>query len=387
MSRRCSDVHRRDLPYGNSMTRRKVRVLTRGMEWVLMATWPRSERRVEARAGQRRCQAGARKAPADTCRGCRAEEGAPFVADTCSFHGLTRSGLQAPVSVSTPLPAGSSTATKPVRRRIPIKIVEDDAPLLSATPSASTSSDLMKPVSSRSLKGSPSTSTPTPAPPKSILKTTKPAEPPAAPPPTSFQAAKEARDQARKPKVGGGIFKANGTHTLFKGSIETQDEEPRITDTTPTPTPTAPAQSGRQLPLPVSADKTAPTTLFTLQRDWAHCSTPEARWELLCVSFLHASTLLFNSSKQTVPPSSLPALCKTSLEPAFLIAVLDTLRSLVASGIGQADVRNAMREYLDGFAKVQRFDTVVMFLSAQEKDVVRDVLRALGVKSWAGVSV
>ncbi|KZW01586.1 hypothetical protein EXIGLDRAFT_717977 [Exidia glandulosa HHB12029] len=285
---------------------------------------------------------------------------------------------KAPISVSTPLPAAtaSSATTKPIRRRIPIKIVDDDAPASIATHASTSASkageDFMTPVATRSLSGSSSSSTP---PPKSILKKpqpTEPTQPPSQTPATSFQAAKDARDQARKPKVGGGIFKANGTHTLFKGSTTAQEEAtPRIVEVTaPEPAPAPPAPRTRQLPLPQSPDTALTTTLFNLQREWRNRPTAEARWELLC----------------SVPPSSLPKLCGTSLEPAFLVAVLDTFRTLAVSGVAQADARNAMRDYLNSFATVPRFDTVLMFLSAQEKEVVRDTIRSLGLKSWAGVS-
>jgi RNA polymerase II-associated protein 3 len=41
--------------------------------------------------------------------------------------------------------------------------------------------------------------------------------------------------------------------------------------------------------------------------------------------------------------------------------------------------KSVIREYLDSFARVSRFETVFLFLSRTEKAIARDVWESLGV--------
>ncbi|EJD50526.1 hypothetical protein AURDEDRAFT_160427 [Auricularia subglabra TFB-10046 SS5] len=313
---------------------------------------------------------------------------------------------KAPVSVAPPPLAGSSTSTTASKRRcIPIAIDREsdfkEAPPSTSTPTARTSHtppDLLTPVSSRPLgknKDVPSAAS-QPAPLKSILKlphqaqidsspmieASRPAARNSTPEPSSSaipsrappvdRATSQGRttpagsspatfaeaSQARTRRVGGGIFRQNGTHELFKNS-----DGDTLADGRPAPV----RETRTLLSQPVDPGKARATTLFALQREWTNQSAAAARWELLC----------------TVPPSTLPALCKNLLEPAFLVAILETFHELAEI----ESVQPAIRDYMSWLATVSRFDTVVMFLSAREREIAQEVLRTLGMKSWAGISV
>lgn len=84
-----------------------------------------------------------------------------------------------------------------------------------------------------------------------------------------------------------------------------------------------------------------------------------------------------------MPPSSVPALFKISLEPALLMAILAVFkRVLGAAGGGEHErrsLRATVRRYMDALGEVDRFGTVVLFLSREEKALARDVWEALGV--------
>jgi hypothetical protein len=88
-----------------------------------------------------------------------------------------------------------------------------------------------------------------------------------------------------------------------------------------------------------------------------------------------------------IPPSALPTFFKTSLEPAMLVSILEMFREVVRA----ADRKSAVRDYLEYFARVSRFETVVLFLSRGEKDVARGVLESVGVskgelgRQWGAV--
>ncbi|KAH7097599.1 hypothetical protein BKA62DRAFT_715680 [Auriculariales sp. MPI-PUGE-AT-0066] len=271
----------------------------------------------------------------------------------------------APTVLPAPAPASSPATppgTKPVRRRIPIEIVEDDVPAAAApaAPPSTKTSDQLTAVSSRPLNGA--TAATTPAVPKSILKTPSDSAVVASQlTPTSFQAARESREQTRKPKVGGGIFRSNGTHSLFKGSTGESSVSAAATTDSSTPSSSAAATSSATLLLPVATQDAKPTTLFALEREWAQTKSPEARWNHLSL--------------------------QTSLEPEFFYSLLVTMATVATSAGATADVRNAMREYLQALAKVPRFDTLVMFLSGSEKETIRGLLSALGLRSWGGISL
>ncbi|KAH8995413.1 hypothetical protein EDB92DRAFT_1772019, partial [Lactarius akahatsu] len=102
----------------------------------------------------------------------------------------------APLDVTTPPPVSStsSAADPPKRRRVPITIVDSDAPA-----NTEPTNDLLSPISSRLLSTS--------LDPKSAA---------AKPEPASFKEAKQVRDEKNVGRVGGGIFRVSGNDTVFK---------------------------------------------------------------------------------------------------------------------------------------------------------------------------
>ncbi|KAJ7070602.1 TPR-like protein [Mycena amicta] len=249
------------------------------------------------------------------------------------------------------------TATQdpaPKRRRVPITIVEPDGtrslvvpeaadppkakPTLAPTPSSAAENDFMKPVSSRPLGPTTNGAATQTAPPK-------PASVPASS--TSFKEAKTARDTSKPSLVGGGIFRASGEHTIFKAKSSTSPgkaESPETEKSTPSAaTP------------PATYDGKTPTTLFEFTRAWEGTADPGVRLSLL---------LRF-------PPTSLPTLFQTSLDPALFVEIIDVLRV--------SSTKTTAKEYMHAFASVPRFGTVVRFLSASERQKVRGMWVDLGV--------
>ncbi|KAF4571362.1 anaphase promoting complex subunit cdc16 [Pleurotus pulmonarius] len=182
-------------------------------------------------------------------------------------------------------PASGEPST--VRRRIPITIV-DDTPV---------SDDLLKPVSTRPLNPSdPSSSTPsqssttrTAEPPRSEAKKSEVATPSLPPPkPASFKEAKQARDSIKPSRMGGGIFRPTGKHTVFTHVGPSVDDTPKPT-----------------------------MSLFDFARAMHSLSTASDKWKLLL---------------DNIPPSTLPQLFKTSLEPPLLVSVFEMFRRVESLG-------------------------------------------------------
>ncbi|KAJ7897362.1 hypothetical protein B0H14DRAFT_3425379 [Mycena olivaceomarginata] len=299
-------------------------------------------------------------------------------------------------------PVDVSSKPTPKRRRVPITIVEADGrrstPAPVDVPNASSSSaaktvskpapkpstaeapDLMKPVSSRPLNAPANGTTPStiPAPPP------KPTAQPV-PKPSSFKDAKSARDSSKPSRVGGGIFRASGEHTIFK-TREAGQPAPAKQDTAPpNAEPVAPPPAKQDTPSPppapaaVPAPKIAPPaatqisvappsvktkspfTLFDFTRAWESASDPTARFALF----------------SQIPPAALPTLFQTSLDPALFVEIVDTL------GARATTDGELVAGYMRAFSSVPRFGTVVRFLSRSEKTRVREVWGALGVGAGA----
>jgi hypothetical protein len=89
-----------------------------------------------------------------------------------------------------------------------------------------------------------------------------------------------------------------------------------------------------------------------------------------------------SSYYQTIPPSSIPSFCKTSLEPALLVSILEVFL-IVLSSLPAVEEKAQIREYLDGLAKVPRFPTLVLFLSGKEKAMTKEMWRKLGEQTRA----
>ncbi|KAF7767926.1 hypothetical protein Agabi119p4_7169 [Agaricus bisporus var. burnettii] len=280
----------------------------------------------------------------------------------------------------------------PKRRRVPIAIVDPSAysstettarterkgaPIEAVKPSSS-GFDIQE-VASRTLKDSDAAATasglgdpPTPQTPPATSPSSKAA---------SFTKAKEFRE-AKITKVGGGIFRASGQHTIF----------PTRTVGSPSPTsspdPAVKPENGESfapveellssIETPPQEKATAlsgssedpnpstPATLFDLIRAWRSILTSVERWKLL----------------QTIAPSKIPSFFKTSLETTFLVSILEVFL-VVLSSQPTPDDTHSVRDYMDNLSKVARFPTLVMFLSGKEKAIAREVWRKLGSQDKA----
>ncbi|KAF8158543.1 hypothetical protein B0H34DRAFT_709282 [Crassisporium funariophilum] len=276
-------------------------------------------------------------------------------------------------------------ATK--RRRVPIKIVEppaaatsDDSPIpgpsepvsrapVVAIPAATKpapKADIMEAVSSRSLKSSPTAEILSPETKELPAKSVRPlAEKVSLPSkPTSFKDAKQARETAKSSRVGGGIFRASGDSTIFT------NRDPNTADV-PKSTPQAASQPELSRP-PIISDAPAhkgPATLFDFVKTWGSTISDNERWQLL----------------NTVPPSKFPTLCKTSLEPALLVSIMETFLRTVDVSNGNPGIKRVVADYMENFEKIPRFGTLLLFLSKTEKVVAKQVLTVLGVEKPTGI--
>ncbi|KAH9923588.1 hypothetical protein B0H21DRAFT_159204 [Amylocystis lapponica] len=268
-----------------------------------------------------------------------------------------------PIDVSH-APAVSASPVHPKRRRIPIEIVE--APVATSEPTAvpgnATPDDLMTPVSSRPLAStSLAGSTPTAA--STVPQKTQP--------PATFQQAKIAREGARQ-RPGGGIFRADGKHTLF-GAKEadkgrgTQTDEPGANASPPQELSSSPRPEAVPAPpvkpavatVPNGASKTQTLmTLFAFTRRWERLKTAEERWALI----------------DEIPPQALPSLFQSSLEASMLTSLLDAFRSVLQAPSEDAlATQERVRMYMQHLVRVRRFGTIVLLMSAEERALVRAV--------------
>ncbi|KZV68816.1 hypothetical protein PENSPDRAFT_686951 [Peniophora sp. CONT] len=293
--------------------------------------------------------------------------------------GKARAQSRTPIDV--PAPPLSATGP-PKRRRVPIKIVEPaTAPATSSgassklvsyatnstkqpiaatkTTSAPTSSDLLSAVSSRPLTSS------SPAPKSSSSSV----DPPPKLVPASIPASNGTRngDAKRAPvRAGGGIFRSSGDHTVVP-----EKEVAATTSSTATPSKAPAASSSAKCeplpaPAPPGGDAKLPWTLFAFVRNWDALNTPEDRWALL----------------SKVPPSALSNLYQTSLEPSHIVSVLRVFQVLLTTPAHEdqrEDIKTWIKDYLNGYTRVQRFGTITLFMSTEERKLVKDVLVKAGV--------
>jgi len=234
----------------------------------------------------------------------------------------------------------------PLRRRIPIKIVESSASITStSSDTLSPSTDLLSAVSTRTLSPNANASTFTSSP--------APAAPAAH---ASFKSAQEARAER---KIGGGIFRHSGSKDKPKS---TQPEPLGDGTGTTSPTPTPPTNAVAPAIIVPSAQVAPmyavepPSTLFEFNTRWNRLETPSERWALL----------------NSIPPPELPGLFKTSLESTHLVSILQDFLSQ------PSDAFPRIKEYLVNFPRVSRFGVMVLFLKDDEKELVRKVWDSLG---------
>ncbi|KIK26647.1 hypothetical protein PISMIDRAFT_57666, partial [Pisolithus microcarpus 441] len=109
------------------------------------------------------------------------------------------------------------------------------------------------------------------------------------------------------------------------------------------------ARQASREPTSGNADTTPvrpPMTLFDFTKSWNSLETDEARWKLMC----------------TIPPSSLPALFQASLEPDLLKSILHTFQAVCSPFTS-----SAVRDYLTALMRVQRFETLMLFMDKREQ--------------------
>ncbi|KAF5372891.1 hypothetical protein D9758_001714 [Tetrapyrgos nigripes] len=286
------------------------------------------------------------------------------------------------------------------RRRIPIKIVRPDgsiAPESSVSSSGSTSEQpakitvLPSPPSPSLLPPKSDESSPTPvpstSPPTASTSTSSPQ-------PKTFQDAKRARDakESQKPqtqstqstkaaegqriyaetptvprtspvsgRVGGGIFRASGKKHIF----ESRENKPRIEEVDADDKKTKATVFGGGKEQASRGDQNyenANMTLFDFDAKWQQLESSEEKFEFLT----------------TVPPSRLPTMFQTSLEPSLFMSICRTLLDAIQHSDDENIVTVAV-EYLQTFTKVPRIKTVVLFLTGDEKDVLRAIYQRLEV--------
>ncbi|KAI0699139.1 hypothetical protein BC835DRAFT_1461661 [Cytidiella melzeri] len=264
----------------------------------------------------------------------------------------------APRGISTPVPS-SSTAV-PRRRRVPITIIDTDessshSPTFKDASPAPVEKDFLQAVSTRPLDGAKASSSAIPT--TSNVKKS-----------TTFKEAKQARE-AQQTRPGGGIFRRDGQHTLFDTRSTTSSAPPLKHDdspstnaeaTSPLLTPPPNTASAKPPPAPFVTNG-FPMTLVNFNRNWDLLRTPEARWDFF----------------QQLPPTSLPSLFKTSLEPSNLVSMLKTFQHVLQSPSASLDTKMCIQEYLVNLARVSRFGTLMLFMSADERRLVKDVWDAL----------
>ncbi|KAG2123377.1 hypothetical protein BD769DRAFT_1471366 [Suillus cothurnatus] len=252
------------------------------------------------------------------------------------------------------IPSGVTSAIK--RRRVPIQIVEDrDVSRMlhhhgaelevedgEKQPKGLEDHVLLQPISSRVLPRSNEPSSSSVKPDQSTI-------PPLPRQTTSartecFKDAKQLRDTAKPSRIGGGIFRPSGNHTLFSRNDVKSGAAPVTTS------------------LPVMVDGNvpqAPMTLFNFTKMWDSHMKDEDRWNIL----------------SGIPPLSLPNMFQASLEPVLLSSILQHFERVIDIQIAAPD---DVREYLVSLSKVQRFGTIMLFMNKDEKMLLKRLWETCG---------
>ncbi|KAF9457431.1 hypothetical protein BDZ94DRAFT_1273109 [Collybia nuda] len=266
------------------------------------------------------------------------------------------------------------TATK--RRRVPIAIVDPPTsnppnshltplainsisnPTSQILPPAKPTTEILQPVSSRSLKSQPHVLSSPPLPTAKLPPSTKVDET------RTFKGARRARENAKPSRVGGGIFRASGDSTIFPIRGEPPPKS-NVTDPLPPTTriDTRANETEGMSPSLANPIPRASMTLFEFSKSWRSTSVIHDRWALIT----------------TILPVDLPILFKSSLEPTLLVDILQVFEVLV----DDEKRRPLLQEYMENFARVPRFGTIALFLSRKEKDTVERVWARLGIKKDA----
>jgi RNA polymerase II-associated protein 3 len=73
----------------------------------------------------------------------------------------------------------------------------------------------------------------------------------------------------------------------------------------------------------------------------------------------------------------------------MLVSVLECFREVARTG--DHERKATVREYMDNFVRIPRFETVLLFLSREDKKIARDIWVALGAeqsdltKEWGSI--
>ncbi|KIL61376.1 hypothetical protein M378DRAFT_858153 [Amanita muscaria Koide BX008] len=243
----------------------------------------------------------------------------------------------------------------------------------------------MTPVSTRSLKSPSASSVPPtqlsqskPKPPTTAsiptasVTSASTATLPPKPSQSNFAEAKATRDSSRPSHVGpsagvgGGIFRPNGQNTTFSPRTQTSASA-SVSDTIREAQP--PTNSATRFPLNIAIGNGSPMTMFNFNKKWEANPVAEDRWKLIT----------------SIPPTNIPSMCKSSLEPSLFISIVDLLRAVAESNSEQdKDTREVIKAYLNAFGGVPRLNTVLLFLSEKEKSRVRELWKLLGVENLSG---
>ncbi|KAJ3886021.1 hypothetical protein GG344DRAFT_82116 [Lentinula edodes] len=301
----------------------------------------------------------------------------------------------------------ASEIVHPMRRRVPIKIIESASDetqkaTVSAKDSRSKLSSSSTNPSEKVITNHASPSHPTPTDPLAALKypeataTITPVPPSpqdSSKPKSSFQEAKRARNEKEGniSRVGGGIFRASGKNTIFtrsttggdggnKNEKDANSKDTKDAEGSPAPAWGADVHLG-----------TATTTLFEFTRGWSRLSGSSVEEKFRYI--------------MAVAPSSFPNMIQNSLEPPLLTGMfrtfheaLDELRvsslspspststsssspssSSELASLAYLNISSLIAAVLRAFLNVRRIRIVVMFLSPGERKmmggVAEDVFR------------
>ncbi|CAK5280696.1 unnamed protein product [Mycena citricolor] len=261
-----------------------------------------------------------------------------------------------------PVPGTQDHAAPPVTK--PSSIVAPRATVAARPTQGNSDQDMVSAVSSRSLSGASASGPKQSSPPAASAPPPKPQAPPKPQPmyttktASSFKDAKATRDTSKPSRmiVGGGIFRASGESTVIpeRVLIVPPTGEKKVPSSKPSTNTPEPSSSSVSRP-PLATSK-SPMTLFDFTRSWERDPDHAARYALL----------------SEIPPSAIPSLFQTSLEPETFYEIAETL--------GQASIdQDVAKAYLHQLEQVPRFGTVARFLSAKERARIRDIWSSLGV--------
>jgi len=188
--------------------------------------------------------------------------------------------------------------------------------------------------------------------------------------------------KASKPPVrvgGGGIFRASGENKTFSANsaATATNAPPSSHDSSAIASSKPPTISFTSPPdlLPVSnktSSQTSPLTMFDFNRAWDRNRNASDRWALL----------------KSVKPAAISSLFRTSLEAPVLVSILEVFAELLdptkAASREDNDRRILVKEYLQNFARVPRFATVLMFLTSSERNIAKKVCESVGghIDGW-----